>query len=160
MSTVCSIISLQYLQSAVSTVCSIFSLPQSAVSTRCYISTLLQCPARVRQLKEELSLDPGVPKVSQFQYGNTPSCEDIDFGTRYWGSNYPRSELLIRWSVFYPLFAGCWLSREPGTLITCSTTARVSAPRTSTAVLTNILIILHTSYCPHYIIITQNRTVL
>ena len=48
----------------------------------------------MRQLKAELSLDPGVPKVSQFQYGNTPSCEDIDFGTRYWGSNYPRSELL------------------------------------------------------------------
>jgi len=49
-----------------------------------------RCPARVRQLKEDLSLNTAVVKVSQFQYGNTPSCEKIDFGKRYWGSNYPR----------------------------------------------------------------------
>ena len=48
------------------------------------------CPAYVRKLKEELSLNKQVSLVSQFQYGNTPSCEKIDFGERYWGSNYPR----------------------------------------------------------------------
>ena len=49
-----------------------------------------RCPAAVRRLKEELSLNPQVEKFSQFQYGNTPSCETIDFGLRYWGAGYPR----------------------------------------------------------------------
>merc|ERR1719468_1281214 len=49
-----------------------------------------QCPDRVRALKEPLSLDTSVVKVSRFQYGNTPSCEKIDFGHRYWGAHYPR----------------------------------------------------------------------
>ena len=31
-----------------------------------------RCPAAVRELKEELSLNPRVEKFSQFQYGNTP----------------------------------------------------------------------------------------
>jgi len=48
------------------------------------------CPKHVRKLKEQLSLNKNVEKVSQFQYGNTPSCEKINFGERYWGSNYPR----------------------------------------------------------------------
>ena len=49
-----------------------------------------RCPRAVRELKEELSLNPGVEKFSQFQYGNTPSCETIDFAQRYWGAGYPR----------------------------------------------------------------------
>ena len=49
-----------------------------------------RCPKAVSKLKRELSLDESVPKISQFQYGNTPSCEPIDFGSRYWGSHYPR----------------------------------------------------------------------
>ena len=48
------------------------------------------CPKFVRELKRTISLDDRVPKISQFQYGNTPSCEEIDFGPRYWGSHYPR----------------------------------------------------------------------
>ena len=54
------------------------------------LRTNSQCPDRVRALKEPLSLDTSVVKVSQFQYGNTPSCEKIDFGNRYWGAHYPR----------------------------------------------------------------------
>ena len=54
------------------------------------VSTNSLCPQHVRALKEELSLDTSVAKVSQFQYGNTPSCEKIDFGPRYWGAHYPR----------------------------------------------------------------------
>ena len=49
-----------------------------------------RCPRAVRELKEELSLNPGVEKFSQFQYSNTPSCENIDFALRYWGAAYPR----------------------------------------------------------------------
>ena len=49
-----------------------------------------RCPRAVRELKEELSLNPRVEKFSQFQYGNTPSCETIDFARRYWGAGYPR----------------------------------------------------------------------
>ena len=48
-----------------------------------------RCPSMIRKFKEELSLDPRVKKTP-FQYGNTPSCENIDFGARYWGDNYPR----------------------------------------------------------------------
>jgi len=49
-----------------------------------------RCPQAVRDLKRLISHDESIPKISQFQYGNTPSCEDIDFGSRYWGSHYPR----------------------------------------------------------------------
>eukprot|EP00092_Neocalanus_flemingeri_P022800 GFUD01024724.1.p1 GENE.GFUD01024724.1~~GFUD01024724.1.p1 ORF type:complete len:607 (-),score=100.10 GFUD01024724.1:109-1884(-) len=48
-----------------------------------------RCPEELRKLKHRLSRDI-VPKVSQYQYPNTPSCEDIDFGVRYWGSHYPQ----------------------------------------------------------------------
>ena len=60
----------------------------------------------VREVKRQLSKD-SVPKISQFQYANTPSCdrglpfglrphflvafEQANFsGERYWGSHYPR----------------------------------------------------------------------
>lgn len=54
-----------------------------------FINQNSQCPNEVRNFKKSLASN-AVPKVSQFQYSNTPSCEDIDFGYRYWGTHYQK----------------------------------------------------------------------
>ena len=43
------------------------------------VSSISHLSQAVRELKLLLSSE-SVPKISQFQYANTPSCENIDFG--------------------------------------------------------------------------------
>ena len=80
-------------------------MPRSGCPTN--INRVTQEFQAVRELKRQLSKD-SVPKISQFQYANTPSCDRglpfgldwhlfgaLEFnqnfsGERYWGSHYPR----------------------------------------------------------------------
>ena len=50
-----------------------------------------RCPHMARQFKQEvLNLENNDKRGTRWQYGNTPSCENIDFRERYWGYKYPR----------------------------------------------------------------------
>ena len=46
------------------------------------VNSISHLAQAVRELKLLLSSE-SVPKISQFQYDNTPSCENIDFGETF-----------------------------------------------------------------------------